>query len=138
MAIVKISPNGVNHIGKLIALAHEFTTAEHTLSVPQSLFRQVYSVGEAGEADPSLARSPKWLLITGAPDVKRVLADDFRDELRVSRYRGGLRFQIATADEGTRLGSKAWRAIGTIEITADVASDSCDHRLHFAHLPFRK
>jgi len=136
--ILRISPTGANHLGKLIALAHEFTTAENTLSVPQTLFRQVYSIGEAGETDPSLARSPKWLLITGAPDVKRVLADDFRDELRLARYPGGLRFQISTADEGTRLGSKAWKAIGTIDITADAVSDSCDHRLHFAHLPFRK
>ena len=136
--IRSISPNGVHHVGKLIALAHEFTAAEHTLSVPQSLFRQVYSVGEAGEADPSRARSPKWLLITGAPDTKRVIADDFRDELRLARYPGGLRFQISTADEGTSLGSKAWKVIGAIDITADAVSDSCDHRLHFAHLPFRK
>jgi hypothetical protein len=136
--ILKIAPTGANHVGKLIALAHEFTKAENTLSVPQTLFRQVYSVGEAGEADPSQARSPKWLLITGAPDVTRVDADDFRDELRLARYPGGLRFQIATADEGTRLGSKAWRPIGTIDITADAVSDSCDHRLHFPHLPFRK
>ena len=53
-------------------------------------------------------------------------------------YPSGLRFAIRTADVGTRLGEKQWRTIGFIEATDDAASDSCDHRLHFAHPQFRK
>jgi hypothetical protein len=136
--ILQIAPTGAAHLGTLVALAHAFTTAEKTPSIPQTLFRQVYSIGEAGEADPTAARSPVWLRIRGASDVPRVLADDFRDELRLARYPQGLRFEIAAADEGTRLTKKVWKVIGTIDITAEAVSESCDHRLHFAHLPFRK
>src|SRR5207244_730684 len=107
-------------------------TADQTLDVTQTLVRQLYPIAELGEADPSRAVSPRWMLITGAADVARVDAKDFRDELRLANYPAGLRFDIRTADVGTRIGPKAWQTIGTIEITSDALSDSCDHRLHFS------
>jgi hypothetical protein len=100
--------------------------------------RQLYPIAELGERDPARAVAPRWLLVTGAADVPRVGAQDFRDELRVEHYPRGLRFDILVADVGTRLGSKQWRKIGKIEIIDDVTSDACDHRLHFSHPPFRR
>jgi hypothetical protein len=120
------------------AAAKAFATADETLDVTQTLIRQLYPIAEAGLADPSQAVAPRWMMITGASDVPRVDADDFRDELRVANYPGGLRFEIRVADVGTRLGPKAWQTIGTIDIAEDAVSDSCDHRLHFSHPRFRR
>jgi hypothetical protein len=120
-----------------VVVAQAFAAADHTLDITQTLIRQLYPIAELGEADPSSAVAPVWMMITGAPDVPRVDAVDFRDELRVANYPAGLRFDIRTADTGTRLGPKDWRTIGTIAITEDALSASCDHRLHFHHPTFR-
>ena len=120
-----------------LAVARAFTAADKALDVSQTLIRQLYPIAQAGEADPSRAVAPQWMLITGADDVPRVDAVDFRDELRVANYPDGLRFDIWVADEGTRRGDKDWHRIGYIEILDDAVSDSCDHRLHFSHPSFR-
>jgi hypothetical protein len=124
------TPEGAN-------AARAFSIADETLDVTQTLIRQLYPIAEAGEPDTSKTVAPRWLMITGAPDVRRVVASDFRDELRLANYPDGLRFDIRTADVGTRLGPKAWKTIGTIDIKADALTDSCDHRLHFSHPRFR-
>jgi hypothetical protein len=121
-----------------VAVANAFATADRTFDITQTLIRQLYPIAEAGEPDPAQARAPRWLKITGADDVARVDASDFRDELRLANYPGGLRFDIWVADEGTRLGDKAWQRIGVIVFTEDALSESCDHRLHFSHPPFRR
>lgn len=120
-----------------VVVAQAFAAADHTLDITQTLIRQLYPIAELGEPDPSKAIAPPWLMITGAPDVPRIDAADFRDELRLANYPQGLRLDIRIADVGTRLGPKNWRTIGTIEITEDAVTDSCDHRLHFHHPPFR-
>jgi hypothetical protein len=120
-----------------LVAAKDFADADQTIDVTQTLIRQLYPIAELGEADPTAAVAPRWMMITGADDVPRVDADDFRDELRLDRYPGGLRFQIRVADVGTRLGPKDWKTIGTIEVADAVASESCDHRLHFSHPRFR-
>jgi hypothetical protein len=119
------------------AVAAAFLAADHTFDTKQTLIRQLYPIAEAGEADPTQARAPMWLKITGAPDVPRVDAVDFRDELRLENYPDGLRFDIWIADQGTREGDKSWQRVGYIDVTDEALSDSCDHRLHFHHPPFR-
>jgi hypothetical protein len=64
--------------------------------------------------------------------------DDFRDELNLANYPQGLRFSISVASKGSRFGGKEWQKIGYIEVQETVASESCDHRLHFAHPRARK
>ncbi len=120
------------------AAAAALSKADETLDLTQILIRQLYPLAEAGEPDPAQARAPMWLMITGAPDVARVHAVDFRDELRLANYPDGLRFDIWIADRGTRLGAKEWERIGYIDITDDALTDGCDHRLHFRHPPFRR
>ncbi len=134
---VAITPTAFLNTPIGAAAVKAFATADETLDITQTLVRQLYPIAEAGLADPGAAVAPRWMMITGAPDVARVDAADFRDELRVAGYPGGLRFDIRVADIGTRLGPKAWQTIGTIAITADAVSDSCDHRLHFSHPRFR-
>jgi hypothetical protein len=122
-------------VGGVVAQA--FLAADHTLDITQTLIRQLYPIAELGEADASKAVAPPWLMITGAPEIARVDAADFRDELRLGQYPNGLRFDIRIADVGTRIGPKNWRTIGFIEVTADALADGCDHRLHFHHPQFR-
>lgn len=121
-----------------IAVAKAFAIADRTFDVTQTLERQLYPIAELGEDDPAQAVAPRWMLITGSADVPRVDAEDFRDELRLASYPDGLRFDIWVADQGTRLGRKAWEKIGHIEFVEDAVSDSCDHRLHFSHPRFRR
>jgi hypothetical protein len=132
------TPTFVENGAVAAAVTDSFFTADQTTSIAQVTLRQLYPISEAGEADPSTAVTPMWLMITGSPDVPRVDAADFRDELNLAHYPGGLRFDIRVATVGTRTGAKQWQTIGTIDVTASVVSDSCDHRLHFSHPRFRQ
>ena len=133
--IINIAPTPVvaANAGVAAAVAADFNLADPQLDPTLVAFRQLYPIAELGEPDASTVRSPTWMMITGADDVPRVLADDFRDELRVANYPGGLRFDILVADQGTRLGPKAWTRIGYIQLDEDALTASCDHRLHFSH-----
>ncbi|NIW86348.1 MAG: hypothetical protein GWN09_07080 [Gammaproteobacteria bacterium] len=79
--------------------------------------------------------APRWLRLRVAAETPRVDADDFRDELRLNGYPGGvLAWEIEVAD-GTP-GAKAtaeWRQLGELLLTEDFLSVGCDARLHFAH-----
>ncbi len=138
--IVVINPTTVlvQYSGVAATALTDFAIADETLDPTQPTIRQVYPVSELGEPYAEAVYTPKWIMITGDPEVERVTADDFRDELRVSRYPGGLRFQILVANEGSRLGSKEWQRIGHIDFYEDAVSESCDHRLHFTHPPYRQ
>ncbi len=124
--------------GPLGAVAvRAFTAAEQTLDVTQPFIRQLYPIAQLGLPASQQANAPRWMKIVGSPDVPRVRAGDYREELELANYPDGLSFEIQVADLGTRLGPKWWWRIGEIEIFETVASEGCDHRLHFPHPPFR-
>lgn len=135
---ITIHPSSVFQGPLATAVVRSFLIADQTLDVTQTLIRQLYPVSTLGVSDPRQAVTPTWLKITGAADVARVDRDDFRDELQLANYPDGLAFEIWAADKGSRLGSKDWHLIGRIDVDATVASDSCDHRLHFPHPPYRQ
>ncbi len=96
--------------------------------------------GEANEAYRPVAQlgggeGPRWLRLVADPDLPRVDADDFRDELQVERYPGGeVRWVIAVADgPAGEKDSAEWTAIGEVRFSESVVSESCDRRLHFGH-----
>jgi hypothetical protein len=93
--------------------------------------RQVYPIAELGLADPAALRSPKYMKIQGAPGP-RSDAPDFRHELDVESYGGHLDFEIYVSED-----KQTWQKLGFIDFTDSVASDSCDHRLHFSHPKYR-
>ena len=130
--------NVARYSGVGAAVITDFNLADPQLDPTLIAVRQLYPISELGETDPDAVRTPTWMMITGAPEVPRVLADDFRDELRLANYPGGLRFDIYVSDVGTRSGPKAWQRIGHIQVSADAVSASCDHRLHFSHPRFKK
>ena len=135
---ISITPAGFFSTAIGIAVARAFSIADGTFDLTQTLVRQLYPIAELGEPASSRAVAPRWMMIVGSPGVPRFLADDFREELSLAHYPRGLRFDILVTDTGTRLGTKSWRKIGVLDVDDQVSSDSCDHRLHFPHPPFRR
>jgi hypothetical protein len=119
-----------------VAASQAFQAADQALDPTQPLERQLYNIAELGEADPSKARAPRWIMITGSQDTDRVERDEFRDEVRLANYPRGLKFDIYVSDSGNRW-AKQWTRLGHIQVTDDALTNSCDHRLHFSHPKFR-
>lgn len=90
--------------------------------------RQLYPLSRSGLKDPEVAKAPKFLMVRGVKQSRTRLAD-FRDDLRVLLQRGPLEFEVLAREDK----AMEWRKIGRMRFTSGVASDSCDHRLHFAH-----
>ncbi len=137
--IIKISPWLQNFLKIPIGLvaAAAFSGADKSNPLT-ALIRELYPISELGEGNPAQAVTPIWMKLVGASEVPRFDAQDYRDELRMEQYRDGVRFDIFVASSGTRLGQKDWQRIGFIQLNESVASDSCDHRLHFHHPVSRK
>jgi hypothetical protein len=93
--------------------------------------RQVYPIAELGLGDPTTLHSPKFMKIQGAPGPRSDEAD-FRNELNVQNYGGHLELEIYVSEDKTN-----WQKVGFIDFTDSVASDSCDHRIHFSHPKYR-
>ena len=134
---VATTPTLVANAAVAAAVTTDFGKADPQPDSSLIAIRQLYPISELGASDPAAVRTPTWLMITGAPEVPRTLATDFRDELRVANYPGGLRFDISVSDQGTRQGPKVWTRIGYIQVDDDAVSASCDHRLHFSHPKFK-
>ena len=97
-------------------------------------FRPLYSIAEAGVSDDSVV-VPTWMQLRVPAETPRVLASDFRDELRLEHYPGQqLTWEIRVAESHPRGKESAqWQELGRIRLTDYVISRSCDTRLHFAH-----
>jgi hypothetical protein len=137
--IIRVSPSLTAFLkgAEGLVVARDFVVADGS-NLQTALIRELYPLGEMGLAAGATANTPIWMKITGAADMPRIKAADFRDELNIANYPNGLRFDISVANKGTRFGSKEWQTIGFIEFTDSAVSDSCDHRLHFGHPKSRK
>jgi hypothetical protein len=132
------TPNLVKYGAVAGAVTADFNLADPQLDPTLIAHRQLYPISELGETNAAAVKTPRWMMITGAPETPRVQADDFRDELRVANFLPGtLRFDIFVSDVGTRLGPRVWTKIGYIELDEDAVSESCDHRLHFTHPKYK-
>ena len=92
--------------------------------------RQVYPIAELGEPAGKPSAWPVRMAIRGATPPAD--ARDFREELAQTAQHGPLRFEILAGQDSDSLA-----AIGIIELTEGVVSNSCDHRLHFTHAKWR-
>lgn len=99
--------------------------------------RQLYEISEM-EEDSSVV-TPKWIKISAAKGTIPINEKDFRIEIleQIKTY-GKLTFNIAVASSQNILGKKDWQDIGHIDLWEAVASESCDHRLHFHHPVFKR
>ncbi len=116
----------------LLTVKNAFEAADKATSNTKQLhigIRQLYEIAQLGMKDPSLAKSPALMKLKAAPG-QTVNATDFREELRLAHHDGKLIFDINVKSASK---DAAYHKIGTIEFTEDAVSDSCDHRLHFAH-----
>jgi len=95
--------------------------------------RQLYPVAELGLRPGLKGVAPKYLKVVGSASMKRVVKNDFRDELNVALYGNNLDFDVLVSENK----SGPFEKIGYLEFQESVASDSCDHRVHFHHPKFR-
>ncbi|WP_141733366.1 hypothetical protein [Oligoflexus tunisiensis] len=137
--IIRISPTFTAFMKGLegLVVARDFPLAEGS-NLQTALIRELYPISELGLKPGEAAVTPIWLKIDAAEGMPRIDESDFRDELTLANYPDGLRFRISVASEGSRFGDKAWQTIGFIDVEDTVVSESCDHRLHFAHPRARK
>ncbi|HYX31874.1 MAG TPA: hypothetical protein VE954_02080 [Oligoflexus sp.] len=137
--IILISPSVTAFFKGLegLVVARDFPLAEGS-NLQTALIRELYPISELGLKEGETAVTPIWLKIDAADGMPRIDEADFRDELNLANYPGGLRFRISVASEGSRFGAKAWQTIGFIDVEESVVSESCDHRLHFSHPRARK
>ncbi len=110
-------------IPTLTKIAKTFTAADSNVGI-----RQLYQVSGLGLASPEAAATPQWMALV-SENAERNGASDFRDELRLANFDGGLRFGIYTAD----VGDGAFQRLGTVTLVQEALSDGCDHVLHFQH-----
>lgn len=135
-----ITSEVIHHVFYGIKLAVTFGQADQ-----HSGERQLYEIAEAGIAAGEQAMTPRWIKINASAGQTKDAAD-FRDELNIANRAAPLVFEISVADpryfaNGTPRNAEAreatdqrdWARIGTITFEQSIASDSCDHRLHFHH-----
>ena len=96
------------------------------------LVRQMYEVAELGKANEEPLVVPAMFKLSGSNGQARNGSEDFREEILLQIMNEGyIQFDISVADK-----FKPYTKIGTIKYTEAAASESCDHRLHFAHPKF--
>lgn len=115
-----------------------FMLADRAWKPTQAMVRQLYPIAELGEWERSDAVAPALMRLVPSPRCRRVETADLREELRMQHHPGGIRYDIEVADRRSWLLAHRFRRIGEIHFTESVASYSGDHRLHFAHPPFRR
>lgn len=122
-------PKTSAHLSSLFLLS-TITTIASTFSNADANpgIRQVYPISQLGVAVGQPVVTPHWMILQ-PENTERVGAADFRNELRLGNYPQGLRFGILVAEQG----GDGWQRLGAINLTDEALSDSCDHRLHFAH-----
>lgn len=137
--LINEPPVSVNASSILVAPIAAAAAANFSRADANPGLRQVYPISEIGLSDSTDAITPRWMRIRGQDGTARIEESDFRDELVVSRYPGKkIEFAIEVAAPTQGNAEKQWQKVGRIIIEDSVVSDSCDHRLHFAHPKFRK
>jgi hypothetical protein len=125
-------------IPTLLRIRHDLKRADREASEagPALTYRPLTQLAEAGSDAARSLNMPRWVRLRVTPETPRVDADDFRDELDLSRYPQGRLVYLADAGEAGPEADKAqarWRPLARLTLTDSVVSASCDQRLHFAH-----
>ncbi|MBC7531073.1 MAG: hypothetical protein H7318_05795 [Oligoflexus sp.] len=132
---VAFGPEAITKIPLLAAAVKAFGFAEKMIGNVLTV-RQLYEIGELGEAPGTEISVPRYIKIQGQEGARSGLSD-FRDDLRLENNNGALRFDISVAADGQLGKEKPWTKIGFIELTADSLAEGCDHRVHFHHPVWR-
>ena len=122
-------PASTFHVGSIALLPTIHTIAKVFSSADSNpTVRQLYPISQLGMTNSASSATPTDFMLKSENTERNGLAD-FRDELRLKNFPGGLVFGIYTSDPS----HPSPRKIGKIHLTDEALSDSCDHRLHFQH-----
>lgn len=115
-----------------------FALADRALTPTQPMIRQLYPIAELGEPPHARCFSPAVMRLVGASGNRCVDTPDVREELQMHHHPDGIRFAVQVSDQRrSSLTGRGFRTIGELHFDDSVASYSGDHRLHFAHPPYR-
>lgn len=116
-------------LGTAIAASQALSTADSNPG-----FRPLYPIAEYGVTPPQKAVTPHWIMIKAAPNMPRIAADDFRDELALQHYPNGLMLDIYVSDKtNDTTALQDWTRLGVMTFDESLVSYGCDRRLHFPH-----
>ena len=96
----------------------------------QPTFRPVTPIAALGETGE--VRSPKIIKIATRDNTPRIDAVDFRQELDIANYPGGLKLYVYAGDNDDDM-----QEVAMMDLKQSFISYGCDKQLHFAH-PFIK
>jgi hypothetical protein len=114
-----------------------FAAADRARQPTQPAIRQLYPIAELGDVVAGASRAPVVMRLVPSPRNRRVQTADLREELQMHHHPDGIRYDIEVADRRSYVLPRGFRRIGELHFTDSVASYSGDHRLHFAHAPYR-
>ena len=130
-ALTNDAPVGFNLglIELLLKISSAFKAADE-----QPTFRQVYEVAEAGLTPDEKVKTPHWLRLKPTPGQQLIGEEDFRNELDLKNYPGGIKIDISVSEvTKDRLADAGWNRIGEMHLTESIVSYGCDRQLHFHH-----
>jgi len=91
-------------------------------------YRQLFPISTLGLDPGDPVVTPDLMQLVPAEGTQRVDAKDFRDEIRISRYKDGkLVFDIRVKN----FDEAEWKRLGSMTFTEDVVAEGSDKRLHF-------
>jgi hypothetical protein len=93
--------------------------------------RPIRQIGEWNSGKSGRARSPKRMFLKAAAGTPRIDEPDFRRELDVSRYPGGIVLEIYASSDTSGAGEQT--LLGKATLTESKVSYACDRQLHFNH-----
>ncbi|MBI3550109.1 MAG: hypothetical protein HY078_13810 [Elusimicrobia bacterium] len=100
-------------------------------------YRQLYPLSELGLSGDALkaAKTPARMMLKAAAGTPKVNAIDFRRELDMRYYPGGLVYEIFIKGDKE---DKDWKKVGRIRFIDSVVSRAVDFNLNFPHPRYRK
>ncbi|MCK5883968.1 MAG: hypothetical protein KAG61_09780 [Bacteriovoracaceae bacterium] len=102
--------------------------------------RQLWQISSLGERDNSKVLTPMWMRLKSVHQKYISNEKDFRSEIAQTIQKNGEAvYSIEVAGEMSKGPDqrKSFKQIGTIRYTQAIASEGCDHRLHFNHPKLR-
>ena len=97
-------------------------------------FRPVDPIAALGLAASAVIHTPQWMMLKPRTTVVKNEERDFRDELRMVNFPGGLEFDIYASNQTKDPEKLAqWLRLGFVHLNESIISYGCDRRLHFHH-----
>ncbi len=98
------------------------------------LLRPVHSMSELGVKSAKDIRTPVWVMLKPSRDMKRVVGDDFRQELvETTKANGALIYDFFASDKLDALSHRVWEKVGELTLVNPMLSRGVDQNILFPH-----